>query len=85
MALVRVWDADLNSIYQLKSGETITQGYVSLHPLGRALMDTSSVVGKYIATTDNDDGTRVVQQVGSVSVATCSCGNPIATASWVNG
>lgn len=85
VALTRVWDADLNSIYQLQPNETLTQGWISLHPFGRALLADTSVVQKFVATTDNDDGTRVVHQVSSVTVTTCACGNPLATASWVVG
>lgn len=81
-ALVRVWDQDLNVVYQLADGETLSQGYVELHRLGAALLQ-SDETHKYVATTDSEDGNRIVQQIQSVSITNCSCGNRLATATWV--
>jgi hypothetical protein len=83
MAYTRIYDTDFNFVYQLRDGESLTDTYLDVHPLGRYWTDPSLNGQQFTAVTTADDGTHTYQVISAVpGIVTCACGHPKGTASW---
>lgn len=83
MAYTCVYDADFNLMYRLRDGESLTDTFLDVHPLGRYWTDPSVNTQQFTAVTTNDDRTHSFQvSNGTPVIVTCACGHPKGTAAW---
>lgn len=84
MSYTRVYDTDFNFMYQLRDGESLTDTFLDVHPLGYYWTNSNLNTQQFTAiTTDPSTGTHTFQVINGVpTITTCACGHPKGTAAW---